>query len=894
VLAIALGVASVVWVTCCYESVRRTIEEWAVGHVGSAQLSVTSSLGKYDQIPQRLAREVAKLEDVELVAPRLLQRIRATPWPAALIDNEDLKPNQALESTPDVDLHGIDVATEFHIRQYKLTEGRMIAAEDDLACVLDAGPAREAGLVLGDYLLIWSDTRAEPFELKIVGFFERKRIARFQKPVALLSLPALQRMRGKFALITTADVVLKDTSPEAVAKSAASLRRLARNIAPSATVRTAEARMKQVRMAESQQQFVVVLLSCVAMLTALFIILSTLSMGMVERVGQLGLMRCVGVTRGQLALLVMLEVLPIGACGVLLGIPIGLGFTALTVVMAPEYVGSLAISAVGLWLGAAAGMLTTVLAAILPAFAAFGVSPMEAARPRARRARQSLMVIAAVAAVAALLWQNYALLPEVRRSLQFTQFAAMAIVVLYLGYAFASPLAVRLVGTPSVWLVAAALRVRPRLLQDQVGHAVWRSAGVCCGVMVGLSLIVAVSVVNASVTRGWQFPKEFPEGYLWSFSQFEPGARRRLEGLEGLKEFTVANSINVIVEERPAFGEELLMSVTWFMGCEPESFMNLIKLDFIEGDQETALAKLNEGGHIVIADDFMRSRNKHVGDEVRVWLRSSTHPEVFKVAGVVRSPSIDIAAGYFQAQSEYSVVASGSVMGTNKDLRDRFKINGSKLVLLNFDLPADPPPADWPPPQDSPEGRALAAADYDEWVPRERRWRRHLEREVLAEVRRRVDAPQAFVGTVGELKDEIDSQLTELTRLFSAIPSVALLVAAIGVANLMMANVFARTRQLAIMRAVGATRGLIIRLVIGEALVLGLLGSALGLTLGLHLAGNITLLVERMWGFTASVELPWGLLAATITLTIALCIVAGSIPARMAARTNVVEALHVA
>jgi hypothetical protein len=67
----------------------------------------------------------------------------------------------------------------------------------------------------------------------------------------------------------------------------------------------------------SSRRLVLVLLSCVAMLTALFIILSTLSMGMIERVAfNLGLLRCVGVTSWQLAWLVMVEVVTARRCWV--------------------------------------------------------------------------------------------------------------------------------------------------------------------------------------------------------------------------------------------------------------------------------------------------------------------------------------------------------------------------------------------------------------------------------------------------------------------------------------------------------------------------------------------------------------------------------------------------
>ena len=69
--------------------------------------------------------------------------------------------------------------------------------------------------------------------------------------------------------------------------------------------------------------------------------------------------------------------------------------------------------------------------------------------------------------------------------------------------------------------------------------------------------------------------------------------------------------------------------------------------------------------------------------------------------------------------------------------------------------------------------------------------------------------------------------------------------------------------------------------------------SGLGLLLGFHLAANITQMVDRMWGFRVALELPWGYVITSILLTISLCLVAGIIPARHAARTNIVDALHV-
>lgn len=896
VAAIAVGAAAVVWVTCCYESVRRVMSDWSAGYIGRAAISVGSPKGKYDQIPERLKRSLAEIDNVEAVSATLIQRLFCEPWPKSHLQADMAWPRTILETTPPVDVYGVELPAEFTVRDYRLTAGRRLEPGDEFACMLEAQFAAEQGLTLGDSLLVWTEGPDAPYAVHIVGLVDRKRLGRIQKPIALMPLGVLQMMTQKFALVTSVDLVLKETARDKVRATGVKVRQQVMKVDRFATLRSAEARMQQIELAQGNQQFLMILLSCVAMLTALFIILSTLSMGMVERIGQLGLLRLIGMTRTQLAMLVLIEVFPIGVCGILLGVPLGLALTLATVWLAPEYVGEFAVSASGIGLAMAAGMLTTLIAGLLPAFAALRVTPLEAAHPRARRASSWLLLVVALAALALLLAQEYVALARVQRATWFVQAAAAAVTLLYAGYAMLAPLAVRIIGAPATRVAALCLNIRSRLLDDQVGVAVWRSAGVCCGLMVGLSLIIGILVVNESVTGGWQFPKQFPEAYLWSFDSMAPDAAQRIKGTPGVKSFTTANSINVIVDEVPLFGvgAELLKSITWFMGCDPTTFFELVRMEFVEGDAETAQALLKQGGHVIIADDFARSRNKKLGDDVTIYFGTTSYRTAkLKVAGVVRSPAVDIAANYFQLQTEYNVVAAGSVMGTISDLKRFFGVDGTKLVLVNFDLPPEPPPQDWPPPRDSPAGQAMAPSYFDEQTPLQSRWRRWREDQVLQTIRQKLGAEQAYLGAFSELKLQIDQQLSEMMRLLTAVPGVALIVAALGVANLMTANVAARAKQLAILRAVGATRGLILRMVIGEAVVLGLLGSGLGVALGLHLASNITTLIERMWGFRVAVTLPWGYLAGCIALTVTLCVIAGVMPARRAARTNVVDALHV-
>ena len=903
VLAIALGVGAVVWVGCCYESVRQTVMGWAGNYVGRSHVNIESPLGKYSQFALRKVSEVAKLPGVKHTVPLLVQRLRGK-----AIRRADYVEGQRYHtwSSPEVDYHGIDLERESLVRDRPLVAGRMLVPDDEYACVLEAALAKEQDVGLGDYLVMWNESGDTQYTLEIVGLTDRRRIARFQPPLALVRLPVLQLINNKYGFVTTVDVVLDDGGSENVQKMSRKIRLIIHRNNARAHVRSALARMRQVEMAQQQQEVVLALLSCVAMLTALFIILSTLSMGMLERISQLGMLRCIGTTRRQLAALAFVEVVPLGVIGISLGLPLGLGLTVLTVWLVPEYVGEFVVSWRGITLAALGGFVTTVVAAGLPALAALRVSPLEALHTRARQPRRTPLVLTFVLAGLLLGAEILIITFKVTRDFEFVYWSAAAVVLLYLLYALAAPLVVWLLGSSAVVLVARLVGIRTRLLQDQIGHAVWRSTGICCGLMVGLSLIVSLVVLNRSFRAGWQFPRQFPEAYIWSYDQLPvtpDEAARRIDELPGIKEYSLANALNVVVEEQNPHSPQarLFHSVTWFLGTDPDTFLDLVKFEFIEGDEATARGLLAQGGYVLVAVDFARSRHKSIHEDpekglsntVRVWFGDHGWRK-FRVAGVVDSPALDVAASFFQAESEARVVAVGSVIGTNADLKRLFNIDSIKMVLLNYDLVTEPPPLGWPPLRNSPKGASLRDSYYDEQVPLAERWQRYREAELLRELCVRLNAYGAYSGTARELKDQIDGELTRVTYLLTAVPVVALLVAAIGVANLMTANVTSRIKQLAILRAVGATRGQILRMVMGEALVLGVLGSALGLALGLHLARSVATMTLRFSGFMLPFEVPWLFVLLAIGLTVTLCILAGIVPARHASRTDVVDALHVA
>jgi len=140
--------------------------------------------------------------------------------------------------------------------------------------------------------------------------------------------------------------------------------------------------------------------------------------------------------------------------------------------------------------------------------------------------------------------------------------------------------------------------------------------------------------------------------------------------------------------------------------------------------------------------------------------------------------------------------------------------------------------------------------------------------------------------------------VTSITLMFTLIASIGLLVAAIGITNTMVMAIYERTREIGILKAMGASRSDISRLFMLEAGCIGMIGGAAGLALGwfLGLGLNQLIPVIARWRDLPAhgpffVVTPF--LAAGVVFFAALIgVVAGFLPAQRAARLDPLEALR--
>ncbi|MBS3061711.1 MAG: ABC transporter permease [Candidatus Diapherotrites archaeon] len=143
------------------------------------------------------------------------------------------------------------------------------------------------------------------------------------------------------------------------------------------------------------------------------------------------------------------------------------------------------------------------------------------------------------------------------------------------------------------------------------------------------------------------------------------------------------------------------------------------------------------------------------------------------------------------------------------------------------------------------------------------------------------------------IQEQISSVTQTLTLFLGAIAMVSLLVGAIGIANSMFTSVLEKTREIGIMKALGATNNEILRLFLIESGLFGFVGGTIGAIVGTIVSLGFNMLGARLLGMGTTVTMITPqLIFAAIVLSTFIGVVSGLMPARAASKLRPIEALR--
>lgn len=159
---------------------------------------------------------------------------------------------------------------------------------------------------------------------------------------------------------------------------------------------------------------------------------------------------------------------------------------------------------------------------------------------------------------------------------------------------------------------------------------------------------------------------------------------------------------------------------------------------------------------------------------------------------------------------------------------------------------------------------------------------------VLAAVDRALERafPQTEVLTGEEFKDDQAAQIDQVLGLIYALLALAVIVSLFGIVNTLALSITERTRELGMLRAIGTSRRQVRSMIRQESIVIAVIGGVLGLAVGVVISLVFTASIEDI-----ELHVPVGSLVVLLVLSGVAGMLAAALPARRAARLDVLEAL---
>jgi len=146
--------------------------------------------------------------------------------------------------------------------------------------------------------------------------------------------------------------------------------------------------------------------------------------------------------------------------------------------------------------------------------------------------------------------------------------------------------------------------------------------------------------------------------------------------------------------------------------------------------------------------------------------------------------------------------------------------------------------------------------------------------------------------TAQQMLENVSSIFSVVSFVLGGIASIALVVAGVGIANTMFSSVMERTKEIGVMKAIGATNYNIMEIFLVESAILGFFGGIVGLLIGLLISYGISIIAADALPIPFQTVVTVEMAVGSIIFSMIIGILSGAFPARNASKLEPVEALR--
>lgn len=794
----------------------------------AGQVDATITLKTADTFDASVAERVAGVAGVRLVSGLLNRTLNL---PADYLDGDPQLPDPASA----VALVGIDVAQATALHSYAVSDGRFLAADDAGVAVISRSFADLIGVGVGDTLSL--PTPSGETALTIIGLLPpRAQLGNDEVLVTLNQAQAMLEMPGRINTVEANFDVVDGDERAAIEQAilaelgdAFQLGGLSANSELATNLGVAAAIFN--------------LLGVLALLMGGFIIFNTFRTVVAERRRDIGMLRALGAGRRTIMGTFLMEGLIQGVIGTAVGLLAGYGLGLLGVSVLGPFLGSMMNLDLGspvvspaLVIGSITiGVGVTLLAGLWPALSASRVTPLEALRPSVGAVSLRRLagigfwagVVLIALAVVALLTRNVALI-------------GLGAVMFTIGLILTAPALVHPVARLFSGLLAAvfARSGTAQLAEGNLSRQPSRAAITASTMLIGMAILIMVASVVSSVTIGFGqvMRRSLGSDYIFVPPSIAAWGSNVGSGVELADSLRAVDGVAVVSSLRFAPSQVNGAAVS-LLGIDPATYPQVSGLTFSEGD-ESAYDALSAGREAILNSVLAVSTGASVGDTIE--LLTPNGPQTYRVAA--------IGSDYLNAKIPTVYISQANIAAD---------FNRTEDVLLQANLA---------------EGADVAAAEAG------------MKEALRAYPQFRLISGQEYIEENLAIFDAAFAGMYALV-IFLAVPSL------IAMINTLAIGVIERTREIGMLRAVGATRGQVRQIVLAESLILAALGTVFGIVAGLYL-GYMGVAAMKFTGFPMVYVFPTTGVVLALVAGVVFGVLAAIIPARQVSRLQIVQALR--
>lgn len=725
---------------------------------------------------------------------------------------------------------------------FKAVKGRFPQNAEELA--IDEATANRANLHLGERMIVAASAPARTYT--IVGITQFGGGQSFGGAgAAILTLPEAQRVVGSIGRFDQVDVAA------AAGVTPGELRDRLRRVLPgTVTVRTGtEQANQETSDLEENLSFLrtfLLIFAYVALVVGAFIIFNTFSITVAQRTREFGLLRTLGASRAQIMRSVIEEGLMLGVLGSVLGLLGGIALAPALNALFKSFGADLpnngtVVETRTIVVSLAVGIVVTLLAGLAPAIRSMRVPPLAAMREGVGFEAVQLTGRGVLIRVGSLIG-GVAVLVALTG---FTWLVPVGVVILaiyltvllvrYLrgprpAKARVVPAIARVVGSLIAWRGITA-----RLARENAMRQPGRTLVTAAALTVGLALVTLVAVLadGTKATIDQAVSRSFAGDLIVENSQAGQGAAIPASLAPALRQVpgvgTVAPVAFTIGRLKGSQDNSNLTAL------EPQSFVRVYRVEWKQGSNATLLGL--GMGNAVASKSFADSKKLKVGSVVDVLTPTDQR---------VRLTISGIAADNARLLTDLTI--------------------SLQLARAAF-------------------GQREDAVDFVANAPGAQ----------TAQVQQRVDRllatyyPQTRSRTAQQFKEDQASQINTLLALIYVLLALSVIVSLFGIVNTLILSIYERTRELGMMRAIGTSRRQIRQMIRYESVITALIGGIFGIVIGVVGAVLITTFALSGSGYVQA--FPIGTLFILLVVAALAGVLAAQLPARRAARLDMLEAL---